>query len=77
MAQFKCPLCGCTFCRHWIGWTEDGRTIELKAGGTAPLLPADRVIKTGVSARVYRDDPPALPVVSTGHGIYGASPPPG
>jgi hypothetical protein len=54
-----CPFCESPGeCRHLIGWTEDGRTVELRlgivAGKKTELLPTDQIIKTGVSARVYR-----------------------
>ena len=62
----QCPFCGCHECHHWIGWTEDGRTIELNrshpapAGHrgrfTKPLRSTDQIVTTGVSARVYRPD---------------------
>lgn len=55
----RCPFCQREQCRHLIGWTEDGqhivpadmdslRSAVLTVGGT------DRIVTTGVSARVYR-----------------------
>jgi hypothetical protein len=45
------------YCRHLIGWTEDGRTFELRVNPAQrqPILGTDRIVTTGVSARVYRD----------------------
>lgn len=55
-----CPFCGqrgIEYCDHMIGWTEDGRMIEMRKEslGRQPLLPTDRTVNTGVSTRVYRD----------------------
>ena len=57
-----CPFCNAEmnpqppYCAHFIGWTDDGRTwIDRKDGQTRPLLATDRLVKTGVSVRVYRD----------------------
>lgn len=54
----QCPFCGYQFCDHFIGWTDDGRRIELRGlrGGakTGTVAPADRLLTVGVSARVYR-----------------------
>ncbi len=52
-----CPYCAKQdFCKHFLGWTENGRTINLRRGGaTEPLLPTDKTLNTGVSTRVYRD----------------------
>jgi hypothetical protein len=64
-----CPLCGKAGpCPHWIGWTEDGKTVELLA-----MVSALPVVQRGdwmtnwtksgpVAARVYR------PVVANGAG---------
>ena len=52
-----CPICGKKECDHFLGWTEDGRHIEPKPGLKFRHLvigQKDQVIKTGVSARVYR-----------------------
>jgi len=59
-----CPF-GCTareldshgWCRHLIGWTDDGRTFEGRVSPSRrqPVLSTDRMVKTGVAARVYRD----------------------
>jgi hypothetical protein len=58
-----CPF-GCTpadldpagGCDHFIGWTEDGKHLERRGqpGSVESVLPEDRVVTTGVSARVYR-----------------------
>ncbi len=55
-----CPICreDCTAnkaCAHFIGWTEDGINIVPRVqfyGGK--VLDNDLIIKTGVSARVFR-----------------------
>ncbi len=58
-----CPFCqadDCTDCNHFQGWTSDGRTIDDPKQGRSslctpePILESDRVLTTGVSARVYR-----------------------
>jgi hypothetical protein len=52
-----CPHCGGDLCRHFVGWTEDGRTFQAADTFKAdkrPILESDRIVKTGVSARVYR-----------------------
>jgi len=45
------------WCRHLIGWTEDGKTFEPRRNPwqRQPVLPTDRIVTTGVAARVYRD----------------------
>lgn len=63
--MIMCPYCDSPGdCRHLIGWTDDGKTVELRlgivAGKKVNLLPTDRVITTGVSARVYRKGDGAL-----------------
>jgi hypothetical protein len=30
--KYPCPICHCAFCDHWIGWSEDGKTIVPRAG---------------------------------------------
>ena len=51
-----CPYCQGDRCRHFLGWTDDGRTYSWSAD-TGPFnIPEDAVIvKTGVSARVYQE----------------------
>lgn len=55
-----CPICGEEECSHFLGWTEDGRTIGDPVQGRSalvdpePIQPSDRIVNTGVSARVYR-----------------------
>lgn len=62
-----CPFCtkqGQFPCSHFVGWTEDGRSIPAatvygkgeKTFHYAPQLirDTDVVVKTGVSARVFR-----------------------
>ncbi len=55
----SCPVCrGPADCQHWIGWTDDGRTVELRShphDPPQPLLPSDHTVNTGVTTRVYRD----------------------
>ena len=57
--QWKCPVCGGDFhCKeHWLGWTEDGKTILAHDGGMSQE-PFDEskhlIVKTGVTIRVYR-----------------------
>lgn len=62
-----CPTCGRQedpFCEHFVGWTEDGREVqvwepdgECRVGAIAGRIPFDpdkhMIIKTGVTARVY------------------------
>lgn len=61
MTEPLCPFCGEKDCRHFIGWTDDGRTIELRKETVGSphrfqkLLDTDRTVNTGVSTRVYRD----------------------
>lgn len=54
--DLTCPVCGRDTCDHWLGWTSDNRTIDLRAGATGvpAVLEGDRVVMTGVSRRVYR-----------------------
>jgi len=61
VSVLACPICHCRQCSHFVGWTEDGRTLEhatkltrLGAVAVEEVLPTDTVVKTGVSARVYR-----------------------
>lgn len=50
----RCPYCGGNDCRHFIGWTEDGKDIEpRKPGPSQPVLPTDKVVSKW--GRVYRD----------------------
>lgn len=54
-----CPFCdysGNDYCRHMIGWTDNGRRIELRGGGDSHVEKDDRIITTGVTARVYRPE---------------------
>lgn len=57
----SCPICrGPADCRHHIGWTDDGRTMEPRSpypANAAPrtVLESDVMVNTGVSCRVYRD----------------------
>jgi hypothetical protein len=63
-ADFACPFCGSHgHCPHWIGWTEDGKTVEPRAmilgqhatmAALGSVLETDRIVKTGTTARVYR-----------------------
>jgi hypothetical protein len=64
MAEFEsyipkpyCPICAETDCEHFIGWTNDGKTIEFRGNKIAnePLQETDLIVKTGISARVYRE----------------------
>lgn len=52
-----CPICACHDCTHFIGWTTDGRIVELRRGMEQigdQLKPTDRTANTGVTTRVYR-----------------------
>ena len=59
-----CPW-GCTSdddCEHFLGWTEDGRKISFRPRykndvESDQIGPEDRVVKTGVTARIYRPIP--------------------
>ena len=62
-AATVCPFCQATDekpCMHFVGWTDDGRTInEWRvmpgiAHGPKNISSDDRIVTTGVSARVYR-----------------------
>lgn len=60
----ECPFCQNDdlppTCQHFIGWTDDGKTLEpsdqskLKKG--TAIKQTDIIRTTGVSARVYRGD---------------------
>ena len=59
-----CPWgCRCDEdCEHFIGWTEDGRTIEFRRVyrdhcEDPAVLDTDRIVMTGTTARVYRELP--------------------
>lgn len=57
--SIKCPICGKSGfqkCAHFMGWTNDGRTMGCGSGEYVEEIPENAVIvKTGVSARVYCD----------------------
>lgn len=57
--RFLCPFCGHDECRHFIGWTEDGHTLEPRVLlGPKPrpvVLTSDICVNTGITTRVYRD----------------------
>ncbi len=61
-----CPFCDllCASgqaCEHFIGWTDDGKTIESrkplsgKLVNDGKILDSDVLVNTGVSTRVFRD----------------------
>jgi hypothetical protein len=55
-----CPFCAERgLCDHFLGWTEDGKTVLLRKDGCkpAPMREGDRTSNTGVSSRVYRPQP--------------------
>lgn len=58
-----CPFCYGDKCEHFAGWTEDGRWIigptetHHPERNKQPILETDRIVKPGVSARVYRRKP--------------------
>jgi hypothetical protein len=57
MAGACCPFCGSDdYCPHFLGWTEDGRTFSRPRPfpEKEEIRATDRIVKTGVSARVYR-----------------------
>jgi len=62
-----CPFCGGDECVHLVGWTEDGRTVTtmhdnvVVDGFDRLVTPVDRIVTTGVSARVYRPDDRPIP----------------
>ncbi len=58
--ETKCPFCGFAGrCPHMIGWTDDGKTLEsAHPDYKGPILETDRLVTTGVSCRVYRDNTP-------------------
>ena len=55
----ECPFCGhlpqdskdC--CKHFKGWTDDGRTYQDKDRNFFPVLDSDVLKATGISIRVY------------------------
>ena len=51
-----CPYCHGENCEHFLGWTDDGRRVDEAADGRRPcrIRTTDRIVTTGVSARVYR-----------------------
>lgn len=54
---FQCPFCGCHECSHFIGWTENGRQIELVRSHAQDgdlVQDTDQFVKTGAEVRVYR-----------------------
>lgn len=62
----NCPFCGSElnptppYCRHFIGWTDDGKKLEQREPCFAKpdertVLPTDLLLHTGVSVRVFRD----------------------
>ncbi len=54
--DFPCPFCGQGSCYHFIGWTEDGCTYSFTDEKVPlPMMKTDKMVSTGVSARVYRD----------------------
>jgi hypothetical protein len=51
-----CPFCDKANCVHWIGWTDDGKNIFLRANaGSEPMQPGDRTHTSGAAIRVYRE----------------------
>jgi len=59
---FQCPFCPADAqvpCPHFLGWTDDGRHVTERPRGkrdlaAEPIRETDRIVMTGVSARVYR-----------------------
>lgn len=56
------------YCRHLVGWTDDGKQMEVRerlpSGIGERVLPSRQPVKKGdkivpreMSSRVYRDDP--------------------
>jgi hypothetical protein len=53
--RMLCPFCDeSSICSHFMGWTDDGRKIEMVDGSECVVQETDRIIKTGTTARVYR-----------------------
>ena len=62
----KCPFCeSVDYCEHFIGWTNDGKRITetldsshepgaIESISIPICKDTDRIVKTGVSARVYK-----------------------
>ena len=65
----RCPVCGHAdwdngkrYCRHFLGWTDDGKSITDPVQGRMalvtpePVRPLDLIVKTGAAFRVYRNE---------------------
>jgi Zn-finger nucleic acid-binding protein len=51
----RCPFCRGDDCEHFLGWTEDGKTIQHRSTPQKmDISETDRIVTTGVTARVYR-----------------------
>ena len=49
-----CPFCQDCDCKHFLGWTEDGKLyVPPSLVGHYPIPRSAQIVKTGVSARVY------------------------
>ena len=60
LAYVNCPFCNADqYCPHFLGWTTDGKTVDEPRRSwdeKQPIQPGDRIVTTGVSARVYRPE---------------------
>jgi hypothetical protein len=58
----ECPFCYGDECKHLMGWTENGRDVTTMHDNTVVdgfdrvIRDTDRIVTTGVSARVYRPE---------------------